>query len=132
MHDESHIISCLYLSYMITNSFKAAAAYFLTMVLSFIYTQNSEGFSLNFFQRIKQAVYLRQNCAVVYNNYRRRKYNDIPDDSVNSMTGATVPNYEDIIGTTASTEEEERVRNFEASLDLFKKIKTSIPKSKRK
>lgn len=131
--DNDEYIEVYEMKYEAKSSFKAAAAYFLTMVISFIYTQNSEGFSLNFLQRIKQAVYLRQNCAVVYNNYRRRKYNDIPDDTVSSMTGATVPNYEETIGTTtASIEEEERVRNFEASLDLFKKMKTSIPKSKRK
>jgi len=76
-------------------AFKTATAYFLTMVLSIIYTHNREQFKWDILLRIKNAIHLRQHFAVAYNSYRRQRYRDIPEDFDSIVPD--LPRFEDIL-----------------------------------
>lgn len=58
--------------------FKAAAAYFLFMVLSFIYIHNQDVVSFDLFQWF---LYVRHHISLAYTKYLRGGYVDIPDSS---------------------------------------------------
>jgi len=61
-----------------SNALKAAAAYFLSMVLSLIYLQTKD---MNFERNpnIAKICHLRRLISSAYFRYRRRHYDDIPD-----------------------------------------------------
>ncbi len=61
-----------------SNALKAAAAYFLLMVLSLIYLQMKD---LNFERNpnVARMCHLRRLISSAYFRYRRRHYDDIPD-----------------------------------------------------
>lgn len=65
-----------------SNAFKAAAAYFVTMVFSLICYHNHEqmgDLTTAVLPRWRVLLNVRQNCIVAYHQYRRRHYTDIPD-----------------------------------------------------
>ena len=65
-----------------SNAFKAAAAYFVTMVFSLICFHNHEqmgDLTTAVLPRWRVLLNVRQNCIVAYHQYRRRHYTDIPD-----------------------------------------------------
>jgi len=65
-----------------SNAFKAAAAYFVTMVFSLICYHNHEqmgDLTTAMLPRWRVLLNVRQNCVVAYHQYRRRHYTDIPD-----------------------------------------------------
>ena len=65
-----------------SNAFKAAAAYFVTMVFSLICFHNHEqmgDFTTAVLPRWRVLLNVRQNCIVAYHQYQRRHYTDIPD-----------------------------------------------------
>jgi len=100
-------------------SFKAAAAYFLVMILSMIYAQNHDRFRWDIFQRIKNAIHMRQHFAVAYNSYRRRKYNDIPENT--NSVAPDLPTFDDIFNFNID-EEESDSRDHIPSFELWKKV----------
>jgi len=103
------------------NAFKTAAAYFLVMVLSMIYAQNHERFNWNTCKKITNAIRLRQHFAVAYSSYRRREYNNIPED-VNSVA-PDLPTFEDILNLgreNAGVEEENTPEDQIPSFELWK------------
>ncbi|EED93375.1 predicted protein [Thalassiosira pseudonana CCMP1335] len=61
-----------------SNALKAAAAYFLTMVLSLIYLQVKD-MNLEINPHIGRICHLRRVIVSAYFRYRRRHYDDIPD-----------------------------------------------------
>lgn len=66
-------------------AFKTAALYFLTMILSIVYTQNHEYIRQNYrqwnlFGRLTQAILLRRYFSIIYNRYKRRYYSDLEGD----------------------------------------------------
>ncbi|KAL7553537.1 hypothetical protein ACHAWF_016818 [Thalassiosira exigua] len=69
-----------------SNALKAAAAYFLTMVLSLIYLQTKD-MNLELNPAIGRICHLRRLIVSSYFRYRRRHYDDIPDG--NSSFGPT-------------------------------------------
>jgi len=63
-----------------SNAFKASAAYFLTMVLSLIYTQNYDRINSTTVSMIAKApLYIYGVIKSAYLQYRRRHYMDIPE-----------------------------------------------------
>lgn len=122
-------------------AFKAAAAYFLVMVLSLIYAQNHELFRWNIFQKVQNAIHLRQHFAVAYSNYRRREYNDIPEDP--NSVAPDLPSIEDILNLgprdVGAVKEEVASEDQIPSFELWKKIhhlgnamSTNLEKAKRR
>ena len=86
-----------------SNALKAAAAYFLTMVLSLIYNQVKD-MNLEMNPNIARICHLRRLISSAYFRYRRRHYDDIPDNQLHHHRGsrrkmaATLPlhnNHED-------------------------------------
>lgn len=63
-----------------SNALKAAAAYFLTMVLSLIYLQVKD-LNLEVNPHIGRICHLRRVISSAYFRYRRRHYDSIPDNS---------------------------------------------------
>uniref|UniRef100_A0A7S4I8A3 Uncharacterized protein n=2 Tax=Odontella aurita TaxID=265563 RepID=A0A7S4I8A3_9STRA len=112
------------------NAFKAAAAYFLTMVLSLIYAQNHHGINAAVLPCITQLpVWIYNSSKSVYLRYRRRHYVDIPD------TGNVLPmthRYMDV-GDGISIE---RNRTFELLrrqvVEMSMKISHITPKRRRR
>ena len=67
-------------------AFKTAALYFLTMILSIVYSQNHEYIRQhyrhwNLFGRLTQAILLRRYFSIVYNRYKRRNYSDLEGEN---------------------------------------------------
>ena len=62
-----------------SNALKAAAAYFLTMVLSLIYLQVKD-LNLGVNPHIGRICHLRRMISSAYFRYRRRHYDSIPDN----------------------------------------------------
>lgn len=67
-------------------AFKTAALYFLTMILSIVYTQNHEYIRQHYRQwnlvgRLAQAILLRRYFSIIYNRYKRRNYSDLEGGS---------------------------------------------------
>ncbi|KAL3784614.1 hypothetical protein HJC23_007070 [Cyclotella cryptica] len=62
-----------------SNALKAAAAYFLTMVLSLIYLQVKD-LNLGVHPHIGRICHLRRMISSAYFRYRRRHYDSIPDN----------------------------------------------------
>lgn len=67
-------------------AFKTAALYFLTMILSIVYSQNHEYIrqhyrQWNLFGRLTQAILLRRYFSIIYNRYKRRNYSDLEGSS---------------------------------------------------
>jgi len=100
-------------------SFKAAAAYFLVMILSIIYAQNHDRFRWEIFRRIKNAIHMRQHFAVAYNSYRRRKYNDIPENT--NSVAPDLPTFDDIFNFNIDEEESDSEDHI-PSFELWKKV----------
>eukprot|EP00956_Cyclotella_meneghiniana_P003550 scaffold4380_cov53-Cyclotella_meneghiniana.AAC.3 len=76
-----------------SNALKAAAAYFLTMVLSLIYTQVKD-LNLEVNPHIGRICHLRRVVSSAYFRYRRRHYDSIPDNALESThdsSGSTLP-----------------------------------------
>jgi hypothetical protein len=71
------------------NAFKAAAAYFLLMVLSIIYIHNQDWISLDM---MYWSIYIRHHLVLVYEKYLRGDYIDIPDSS---SVSPILPTFED-------------------------------------
>ena len=63
-----------------TNALKAAAAYLVTMVLSLIYPQLKET-NLEMNPHIGRICHFRRLISSAYFRYRRRHYDDIPDNN---------------------------------------------------
>lgn len=104
-------------------SFKTAAAYFLVMVFSMIYAQNHQRFKWNICQKVQNAIHLRQHFAVAYSSYRRREYNNIPEDV--SSTAPDLPTFEDILSLgreNPAAGEEDTSADQIASFELWKKV----------
>ena len=71
-----------------TNSFKAAAAYFVTMVFSLICVHNYDDIDFSaVVPRWRILLKVRQNCSMAYHQYRRRHYTDIPDTPKGAVGG---------------------------------------------
>ena len=66
-----------------SNALKAAAAYFLTMVLSIIYLQVKD-LNLEVNPHIGRICHLRRVIVSAYFRYRRRHYDSIPDNFTHS------------------------------------------------
>lgn len=76
-----------------SNALKAAAAYFLTLVLSLIYLQVKD-LNLEVNPHIGRICHLRRVVSSAYFRYRRRHYDSIPDnspDSTHKSFGSTLP-----------------------------------------
>lgn len=76
-----------------SNALKAAAAYFLTMVLSLIYLQVKD-LNLEVNPHIGRICHLRRVISSAYFRYRRRHYDSIPDNSphtAHKSFGSTLP-----------------------------------------
>ena len=76
-----------------SNALKAAAAYFLCMVLSLIYLQIKD-MNLEVNPHIGRICHFRRMVLSAYFRYRRRHYDSIPDNTHNSVfrgSGSVLP-----------------------------------------
>ena len=110
-------------------SFKASAAYFLTMVLSYIYAQNYKGINGAILPGIARVpLYLYANVKSMYLRKRRRHYVDI------SETGGTAPSL-NVFSEAREGVPIERKRNFEILrrkvVEMSLKISHAAPMKRR-
>lgn len=68
---------------------------------------------------------MRQHFAVAYNSYRRRKYNDIPEDT--NSVAPDLPKFEDIFNfnidvNNSGQQEENDAEDHIPSFELWKKV----------